>query len=283
MDLNAYMERIGLEASIEPTRELLVAMHRAHVMSIPFENIDVLVGRTPSLHLNDIFGKLVQRRRGGYCYEHNLLLAAALERVGFQVERLLARVYKSSDEIAPRTHMLLRVTLPESDDEQVWLADAGLGVLRPLDPLPWRDGAVSQQHGWRYRLEVEANGVWRLHLHEAEGWRELYRFALETQHPADYEMSNYYTATHPGSPFVSRLLVANVSPQRRMLLRDMQLTEFTDADHKKTWSIRPEGLNVCLAEYFGMTLSDVELDALRKQLEMKQLATDQKSEGIQSG
>jgi arylamine N-acetyltransferase len=145
IDLAAYLDRIGLDGT--PT---LWAVHRAHVTSITFENLDPWSGRPVSLDLVDVERKLVADRQGGYCFEHNLLLWAGLEQLGFAVDLLLARARTGgwAGPIRPRTHLVLRVWA----DGQAWLADVGFGFGGCLDPLPCRAGGPYSQSGWEFRV-----------------------------------------------------------------------------------------------------------------------------------
>ncbi len=123
LDFDAYLERIGLSASERPT---LHDVHRAHATSIPFENLDPHRGIPVSLAEEDLVRKLVRERRGGYCFEQNLLLASALEHIGLEVEPMLARVRAGAPPgtVRPRSHLVLRVT---DGDGRVWHADVGFG------------------------------------------------------------------------------------------------------------------------------------------------------------
>ena len=129
LDLDAYLKRVSYDGSLDPTVETLQALHRAHLAAIPFENLDILLGRGISLELDAIQQKLVHNRRGGYCFEHNLLFSAALERIGFPVTRLAARV--QPERPGPRTHVCLLV---EAGGER-WLADTGFGTTL-LEAMP---------------------------------------------------------------------------------------------------------------------------------------------------
>src|SRR5262245_46685487 len=143
--LDAYLRRIGYRGPRAASPEALAALHEAHVAAVPFENLDILLGRTISLDLDALEAKIVSGRRGGYCFEQNTLFRAVLERLGFRVTSLAARV-RGGDVLRPRTHMLLRVDL----DEGPWLADVGFGgdgLVHPL-PLaagPGRDGFALQR------------------------------------------------------------------------------------------------------------------------------------------
>src|SRR5262245_53404654 len=136
LDLDADRHRIGYTGPLTPTRETLAGLHLAHATHIPFENLDILLGRPIRLDLEALQAKLVRGRRGGYCFEQNTLFAAALERVGFPVTRLAARVRLGATGVRPRTHMLLKVDLEGAS----FLADVGFGGEGLLQPLPFVPG-----------------------------------------------------------------------------------------------------------------------------------------------
>ena len=143
LDLGAYLRRIGAQPA-PPSRAALDALHEAHVRAFTFDNIDVLLDQHPGVRLDAVQEKFVGRGRGGYCFEHAVLFAAALERLGYDVERRLGRV---GDPAAPRTHCVVVVTI---DGERL-LADPGFG-MSVLRPIPLADGAEDDYGGWRYRL-----------------------------------------------------------------------------------------------------------------------------------
>ncbi len=134
LDLAAYLQRVGYGGSLDPTLETLRALHLAHTSAIPFENLDIPLGRGISLELADLQAKLVASRRGGYCFEQNALFAAVLESLGFKLLRLAARVRFGATEIRPRTHMLLEVEV----DNEPWLADVGFGCAGLRFPIAMR-------------------------------------------------------------------------------------------------------------------------------------------------
>jgi N-hydroxyarylamine O-acetyltransferase len=193
--LDSYLTRIGLESPAS-----LSEVHRAHAISIPFENFDSLCGTPVSLELGHLEDKLVRRKRGGYCFEHNLLLQAALESLGIgQVDALLARVRMGPEgDPRPLNHLLLRVV----DGGATWLADVGFGGGGLLDPLPFVVGTETDQAGWRYRLMEEGSEL-VLQTFVDGGWVDMYGFVPEAVQPVDIEVSNWFTATHPSSPFVT--------------------------------------------------------------------------------
>lgn len=193
VDLDAYFARTGASAS-----STLTELHEAHVRAIPFENIDVMLGRVPSLDLDDIQDKMLRRRRGGYCYEHQLLFTAVLERLGYTVARRMSRV-----KTGPRTHFMSIV------DGR--LVDVGFGAGM-LHPMPLVDGAVVDQAGWPHRLRREGRR-WVLEKQSAHGWEPQHAFEDDVeQQPIDYVAANHYVATHERSPFSRRLVVMRLEP-----------------------------------------------------------------------
>jgi N-hydroxyarylamine O-acetyltransferase len=247
-DLAAYLDRVGLAAPPEPTAAGLAALHLAHATHIPFENLDVLLGRPIRLDPDGLQRKLVRDRRGGYCFEQNALLAAALEAVGFRVTRFAARVRFGATRTLPRTHMLLCV---EADGRE-WLADVGFGGGGPLLPLRLDDPAEQRQFHWAYRI-AEEGGVRVLRSARPAGWQDLYAFTREPQETADYEVANYYVSTHPDSPFTRTLAVQFATPEVRYMLRNRELT-VERADGVETRVVAGDELPELLSKLFGLTL-----------------------------
>ena len=193
LDLDAYLARIGERAPLAPSLDGLASLHRAHCAAIPFENLDILLGRPILLDLPALEAKLVRARRGGYCFEQNTLFRAALEALGFAVTALAARVRVGTTEIRPRTHMLLRVDLPEG----AFLADVGFGGDGLVHPIPLAEGRET----WVGRVRAPAAARGRLLGPARETpparWTDLYAFTLEPHYPVDFEMANHFTSTYP--------------------------------------------------------------------------------------
>lgn len=199
-DIEAYLGRIGLTGCPR-----LAEVHRAHACSILFENLDPHRGVPVSLDPMDLQRKLVHEKRGGYCFEQNLLLKQALEALGAEVETMLARVTTGAgrDAERPRSHLLLRVIA----EDKAWHADVGFGAGTLLEPIPFGPGDVHEQSGWRFRV-VEVGEELVLQSFERSEWIDLYRFLPQHVPFIDIETSNWYTSTHPRSPFVTGLIVA---------------------------------------------------------------------------
>jgi N-hydroxyarylamine O-acetyltransferase len=249
-DLEAYLRRVGYEGPRTPTADVLADLHLAHAVSIPFENLDPRLGRPVRLDLAALQGKLVVGRRGGYCFEHNTLFAAALEALGFGVTRLAARVRFGASRLLPRTHMLLRVDA----GGEVFLADVGFGGDGLLGPVPLMVGRESRQHLWTYRL-VEEGHLWVLQSLRPGGWFDLYAFTLEPHFPVDFEVANHYTATHPDSIFVRALTVQRPTPQARHVLRNRDYSVETAVGTTTRSVADDEELRLLLAEVFGLEMT----------------------------
>jgi N-hydroxyarylamine O-acetyltransferase len=220
--LDRYLARIGLDGPLEPGLETLAAIHAAHVHAIPFEGIDPLLGRPVRLDLETVQAKLVDSRRGGYCFEHNALLQAALETIGFRVTGLGGRVRWMSppdSPLGPRTHMLLKVEL----DDGPYLADVGFGVCLLDAPLRFATDIEQPTALGTYRL-TETDGLFALSAQQPAGWRVKYVFNLEPQIQSDYELGSWFASTSPLAPFTSRLIVERLAGGKRHKLADRRLT-----------------------------------------------------------
>ena len=250
-DLDAYLRRIGSSGAALPpgaARETLAALHQAHVAAIPFENLDILLGRPIRLELGALQDKLVAARRGGYCFEQNTLFQAALEALGFRVTPLAARVRVGANGIRARTHMLLRVDLAQGP----FLADVGFGAGGIVQPVPLEAGAVVRTGPFAHRLVREGES-WVLQGDAGAGWGDQYVFTLEPQFPIDFEVANHYTSTHPQSAFVLNLTAQRSWPERRAVLRNRELTITTPAGDSLTPIRDPGHLLDVLASEFGLT------------------------------
>ncbi|MEV7724771.1 arylamine N-acetyltransferase [Streptomyces sp. NPDC087917] len=259
LDLGAYLERIGYagpvaeDGELRPDLRTLYEVHRAHTASIPFESLDVLFGRPVDLEVKAIEGKLVHGRRGGYCYEQNSLLAAALERIGFEVSGRGARNRTRGDALLPVTHAVLVVTL----DGESWLCDAGFGHLGPCEPVPLgRPGVEVRQGAWTYAVREEAGGVLALRQLRGGVWRDLYAFSPQPYHPVDYVVLNHYSSSHPRSAFVGRTTVQLPGDGVRLALVGLELTRAHSDGRTEQEPVAVEDLTGLLDREFGLRLSE---------------------------
>jgi N-hydroxyarylamine O-acetyltransferase len=255
VDLGAYLARIGYSGDTGATAETLRRLMLAHVAAIPFENLDPLAGRPVRLDLDALQDKLVGSRRGGYCFEQNLLFAAALRALGFEVACLAARVGWNRPKDAPpppRTHTLLHVAL----DEGPFIADVGFGGMTPTAPLRLETGIEQATPHEAFRL-VRVDDDYRLEALVGGTWTELYQFDMQRQTDADLDMMNHYTASHPNSVFVGSLSVARVAPGRRLALRDNRLaTHRADGRTERTILASAAEIRAALADVFELDVPD---------------------------
>jgi len=246
-DLPAYLRRIEYAGERKASRGVLEALHQAHVTHIPFENLDILLGRAIALDLDSLQAKLVSGRRGGYCFEQNLLFAAVLRAFGFAVTQLAARVRLGSDTLRPRTHMTLQVEV----DGGRWLADVGFGAAGPLLPVLYGVGQASRQNAWSFRIADE-DGQSLLQSAHGGSWEDLYIFSQEPQHRVDYELACHYTSTHPASKFTQVATAQRIAPEVRFALRDREYSEDRGGEIvRRTLADDDEVLDV-LADTFGL-------------------------------
>ncbi|MCB5163724.1 arylamine N-acetyltransferase [Streptomyces bambusae] len=254
LDLGAYLTRIGYGGELRADLRTLQEVHRCHTRSIPFENLDVALGRGVPLDVKSLEDKLVRQRRGGYCYEQNSLLAAALERIGFEVAGRGARNRTRGDALLPVTHALLVVTV----DGRPWLADAGFGVQGPTEPLLLEPGTRSRQGEWGFSVAAEDDGVLVLRSRNADGERDLYAFAPQRLHPVDFELMNHYSATHPKSFFTGRALAMRTAPERRTAFVDGQLIVFRPDGGPDRSHVASDDVIGLLDQEFGISLPEAD-------------------------
>ncbi|WP_405497878.1 arylamine N-acetyltransferase [Nocardia sp. NBC_00511] len=258
IDLDAYLDRIGFTGERVPTLATLRELVRAHTTSIPFENLEIILGRGVPLDLEGLQDKLIRRRRGGYCYENITLFAAVLERLGFEFTGMSGRVTMGATALRPATHSLLRV-LP-ADDDRAWLVDVGFGSgpLEPIELTP--DRGEFTVGAWRFRLEREPDPIggelWTLYQFGRLGWVDRYTFTVLPQYRIDYAVGNHFVSTSPRSPFTMRPFVQRFHPDSHHQLDGLTWTTSYPDGTGEVRVLEPAELPKVLAEVF-----DIDLDA----------------------
>ena len=251
LDLAAYFARTSYAGPRTPTLATLNGIVAAHAQAIPFENLDVLLGRGINLDLAAIEQKLVHQKRGGYCFEQNTLLLHVLESLGFEVRPISARVrlQRPRDFIPPRTHLVLRVEL----EGESWLADVGIGSLSLTSAIRLHTDAEQATPHEPRRIVREGTKL----FHEArlgDEWTDVCEFTLEEMPPIDRELANWYTSAHPQSHFRHRLVAARAAPdgERLAVLNHEFTIRHADGRADKRVIATPDELLAILAEHFGL-------------------------------
>ncbi len=253
LDLDAYLARIGATAE-PPSRTALDALHEAHVRAFTFDNIDVLLDQHPGVSLESVQAKFVGRGRGGYCFEHAVIFAAVLERLGYDVERRLGRVGPQA-----RTHCVVVVSV----DGQTLLADPGFG-MSVLRPIPLVDGAEDDHGGWRYRLREERLGNgrgWTLDRWRDSQWEPMHTHDELPVQPLDIVVGHHYTSTFPTIHFRNMLMVTKHLPGRHVAVTHETVTVRRPGEPTQHRELADGELPDLLAE-LGVPLTDEEREQL---------------------
>ena len=261
MRLHDYLRRIGIEDGLPATADTLRRLHIAHREAFLFENVSIQAGGAISVALDALERKFIDEGRGGYCFEHNTLFAAALRDLGFAPVVLLGRVRRGPPERWARTHMVLRVPVDGAD----WLADVGFGGVGLLEPILLGDGTVAEQAGLTYTLRRES-GVWVLSMREAAqtpvyqhdpqtSMTDLYEFSEDPQTAGDVEVANHFTSTHPDSVFRRTLTIQRSARDGRLVLRGDTLTRYKDGQAIEE-PVAREQLRSVARELFGVELPE---------------------------
>ena len=256
-DLDAYLNRIQWGGPVRQDLHTLTGMLGAHMRRIPFENLDVLLGRTIRLDLEGVQDKLVRAARGGYCFEHATLFAAALEKLGFRPVRHTARVVVFVPRTAsPRTHMFLSVPVAEGR----FVVDPGFGGLAPRVPVPLVEGAparIDRDVHWM----TQDGRFWVLHAEVNAKPVQAWHSTLEEDYAVDFELGNHFTSTHPASPFVNRMVMRALTDDGRVTVMNRDVTIWHGDKREQTQLADRAALRVLLVDRFGFDLP--EADQLR--------------------
>jgi len=246
-----YLERLAAPRPPAADEAALRALHRAHLHAVPFENLDIHLGRRIRLGPEALFEKIVRERRGGFCYELNGLFGWLLEALGFSVTRLSARVYSSAGALgAEYDHLALRVDLP---GDRPFLCDVGFGEGF-LEPLPLRPGEHAEgDHA--YRLSAEGDDwLYEFRRARSERWERQYRFTLRPRRMEEFEAMCLWHQTSPESPFTRRRLCTLAVAGGRVTLSEGKLIETRGTDRKTTPVEGLEAEAAVLRDRFGVRL-----------------------------
>jgi N-hydroxyarylamine O-acetyltransferase len=254
MDVPRYLERINLKGPVSPDRDSLARLHRAHMLSVPFENLDIVPLHRPLVLTQEaLWDKIVTARRSGFCYELNGLFADLLRAIGFRVTYLNARVYGEDGSLGiDFDHLALLVDTAISPER--WLVDVGFGDSF-TEPLDFSVNGEQPQEGRSYRLEPEARGYTVAQLDYHGSWRRLYCFDLKPRRfPADYEAACIYHQTSPQSSFTRGSIVSRATQDGRISLEDESLI-ITRRGTVQRRPVREGEYAALLKRYFGVVLN----------------------------
>jgi N-hydroxyarylamine O-acetyltransferase len=248
MNVATYLQRINYHGSIEPTAATLGELHRAHMLAVPFENLDIHLSRAIVLEDERLYSKVVERRRGGFCYELNGAFAALLSELGFSVKKLAAGVARADGSFGPLfDHMALLVEL-----EERWLADVGFGDSF-REPLRLDDEGEQRQAFGAYRLRRD--GEQRiLEQRNGDEWLPQYRFSLQPYEYADYAEMCRYHQTSPASSFTQKRICSLATAAGRVTLTNRRLITTTGDDKQEHELAGESEIATVLREQFGMVL-----------------------------
>jgi N-hydroxyarylamine O-acetyltransferase len=242
-----YLRRVGLDSTPGPNLEGLKKLHHSQFYSIPFENLDIQLGRDIRLDPESLVEKLIYSDRGGYCFELNGLLLMALEALGFESRPLLARVHLN-DPPSGRTHQLNAVRLESS----TWLVDAGFGAGGPRFPMLLEDGWSLEQDGFGFRLSRDKTYGWLMQSRESS-WKNSYSFEENPVFGPDIEVANFFTSHSPRSHFTTMRTVSRPTRNGRVSLQNQQLTTI-EAGSKRVREVEETDTLRLLSSRFGIKL-----------------------------
>ncbi len=249
IDVDRCLERIGYSGATEPTLYTLRALQMAFLLKVPFENLDIHIGRQIKLSLEDIYEKIVSRRRGGFCYECNILFFELLKALGFQVEYLSARMVKGTAAGPEYDHMVLLVTL-----EHDYLVDVGNGqsCREPLR-LDGTNSAASE--GYTYRVSTHGEDYALYYQQQNAEWSPRFLFTLTPRERAEFSAMCHYHQTSPDSLFTQHRLVTIATPEGRITLTNMQLRITRGLETHEIVLRSETEYHEILEQYFGIEIA----------------------------
>jgi N-hydroxyarylamine O-acetyltransferase len=257
-DQHAWLMRIGYDGSLEPTLSTLHELILAHSHAIAYESLDIMLGRTPRLDLASLQRKMIIGGRGGYCLEQNMLFREGLRSLGYNITSLQGRVVRGMAIDAPRPaiHMLLQVNLPEGP----YLADVGFGNLAPTAALLLRP-SVEQETPHETMRFIDVGGELTLQSRLRNAWEHIYRVIPYPRYDDEYEITNWYTGTHPDAPYQSNIIAARPGSNRmRLTMFNARVTVRHASGEVERRFLRDEAeYRSVLKDEFGLNMSDEDI------------------------
>jgi N-hydroxyarylamine O-acetyltransferase len=268
VDIDRWLARIGYTGSREPTLDTLKALVSAHATTIAYESIDVLLDKPPSLDLAALQSKMIRGSRGGYCFEQNMLFRGGLRALGYKVTSLQARVVRGLEIDAPRPmlHMVLRIDLPQGE----FLADVGFGNLAPTTALQLRpDDEQETPHEVMRFIAMGDELVLQSKL--GPRWEHIYRVVFLPRVDAEYEICNWFTGSHPQSPYLNNMIAARPGPNstRLTLFNSRFNVRHPSGEVDRRMLSGLQDFSDVLTNDFGLRLSDADLRTALAHMEQR--------------
>jgi N-hydroxyarylamine O-acetyltransferase len=251
--LDSYFERINYKGATEAGEDALRDIHIAHTLNVPFENLDVFYRKPVLLDRASLVQKIVEDRRGGYCFEMNGIFSFVLQAMGFGVTNLLAKVTLDGVRYTTRTHQAILV---EAGGRR-WLADVGFGNDGMIAPLVFEEDTEQRQFAHTYRIRTHPKFGYTLEKKHEHGYHPLYAFTLEECGPEDFIMSNHFTATFPESFFLTMRMCTMPTKEGRITLTDSHFKVVKDSQVSETPIADERQFDTLLKEHFGLDLSRI--------------------------
>lgn len=248
LNLEAYFNRINYTGRTDVSYETLYELHLAHALSVPFENLDIHNNKPISLDIESLYKKIVENKKGGYCYEMNSLFSFVLKKLGFQVTDLLARMTKDGVNYGGKSHQIILVELVGKK----YLADVGCGVNGIVAPLLLEEGVEQQQFSYKYRIKIDEEYGYVLQFKVGdEDYKSLYSFIPDHRcYPMDFIMANHFSSTYPASLYATKKFCTIPTKEGRITLTDEHLKILNNGKLTETKVESAEEFNRLLKKYF---------------------------------
>ncbi|OCT16900.1 acetyltransferase [Paenibacillus pectinilyticus] len=250
--IETYLARIGFTGSLDGSAKTLADLQECHLHTVPYENLDILNRIPLSLDPQDIYRKIVERRRGGYCFELNALFGWLLRELGYPVTDLVARFWRDEPNTPPkRRHHVLKVEA----EGTTYLCDVGVGGIVPRRPIAWAEGLEQQQGEEIYRLERDLDYGWMLTELKNQEWKPIYSFTEEPQLPKDFIFASFWCEHAPDSVFTQIPIVAIRTQEGRNTIAGREFRIFTATGVSTFTPETDEAYKTALKEHFGIQLA----------------------------
>lgn len=252
-EIAAYLERIRYEGPLDGSAEMLAGLQHAHLLAVPYENLDILRGVPLSLEPGALWDKIVRRRRGGYCFELNALFAWLLKELGYDVTNLVARFWRDETSFPPmRRHHVLKVIA----EGRAYLCDVGVGGTVPRRPLLLVEGTEQPQGGECYRFSRDGDFGWSLEERKRGEWGRIYTFTEEPQLADDYAFASFWCQNAPDSPFRAEPKLSRCMPEGRNTGAGKEIKLFRGSEVTVLTPATKEAYDEALAEHFGIVIAE---------------------------